>query len=80
MMANIQQFPVQVHLKERMLALEEKNNLSNELQSTKKRLEEIGNQKVGETFTGLAWSISSVIFNIYNGEKTFLFILFIESN
>ena len=36
----------QVHLKERMLALEEKNNLSNELASTKKRLEEIGNQKV----------------------------------
>ena len=33
-----------------MLALEEKNNLSNELQSTKKRLEEIGNQKVGETY------------------------------
>ena len=29
-----------------MLALEEKNNLSNELASTKKRLEEIGSQKV----------------------------------
>ena len=31
-----------------MLALEEKNNLSNDLQSTKKKLEEIGNQKVSE--------------------------------
>ena len=31
-----------------MLALEEKNNLSNDLQSTKKKLEEFGNQKVGE--------------------------------
>ena len=31
-----------------MLALEEKNNLSNDLQSTKKKLEEIGNQKVCE--------------------------------
>ena len=39
---------LQVHLKERMLALEEKNNLSNDLQSTKKKLEEFGNQKVGE--------------------------------
>ena len=29
-----------------MLALEEKNNLSNELGSTKKKLEEIGSQKV----------------------------------
>merc|ERR1740129_220687 len=36
---------LQVHLKERMLALEEKNNLSNELGSTKKKLEEIGSQK-----------------------------------
>ena len=36
----------QVHLKERMLALEEKNNLSNELNSTKKKLEELGSQKV----------------------------------
>ena len=35
-----------MHLKERMLALEEKNNLSNELAATKKRLEEIGSQKV----------------------------------
>ena len=35
-----------MHLKERMLALEEKNNLSNELGSTKKKLEEIGSQKV----------------------------------
>ena len=35
-----------MHLKERMLALEEKNNLSNELASTKKKLEEIGSQKV----------------------------------
>ena len=39
---------LQVHLKERMLALEEKNNLSNDLQSTKKKLEEFGNQKVEE--------------------------------
>ena len=37
-----------MHLKERMLALEEKNNLSNELAATKKRLEEIGSQKVIE--------------------------------
>ena len=29
-----------MHLKERMFALEEKNNLSNELASTKKKLEE----------------------------------------
>merc|ERR550534_1213866 len=36
---------LRVHLKERMLALEEKNNLSNELGSTKKKLEEIGSQK-----------------------------------
>ena len=29
-----------------MLALEEKNNLSNELAATKKKLEELGGQKV----------------------------------
>jgi len=36
---------LQVHLKERMHALEEKNNLSNELQGTKKKLEELISQK-----------------------------------
>ena len=36
----------QVHLKERMHALEEKNNLSNELAATKKKLEDFSNQKV----------------------------------
>jgi hypothetical protein len=37
---------VQVHLKERMHALEEKNNLSTELHQTRKKLEELANQKV----------------------------------
>ena len=37
---------LQVHLKERMHALEEKNNLSNELTAVKKKLEDFGNQKV----------------------------------
>ena len=36
----------QVHLKERMHALEEKNQLSNEVQRMRKSLEDIGNQKV----------------------------------
>jgi len=36
---------LQVHLKERMHALEEKNNLSNELQGTKKKVEELGHLK-----------------------------------
>ena len=37
---------LQVHLKERMHALEEKNQLSNEVQRMRKSLEDIGNQKV----------------------------------
>jgi chromosome segregation ATPase len=37
---------LQVHLKERMHALEEKNLLSNEVQRMRKSLEDIGNQKV----------------------------------
>jgi hypothetical protein len=37
---------MQVHLKERMHALEEKNNLSTELHQTRKKLEELANQKV----------------------------------
>ena len=36
----------QGHLKERMHALEEKNQLSNEVQRMRKSLEDIGNQKV----------------------------------
>jgi len=36
---------LQVHLKERMHALEEKNQLSNEVQRMRKSLEDIGNQK-----------------------------------
>ena len=35
-----------MHLKERMHALEEKNQLSNEVQRMRKSLEDIGNQKV----------------------------------
>ena len=38
-------FTHQVHLKERMHALEEKNQLSNEVQRMRKSLEDIGNQK-----------------------------------
>ena len=38
---------LQVHLKERMHSLEEKNHLSNELERTKKKLEESMMQKVG---------------------------------
>ena len=37
---------MQVHLKERMHALEEKNNLGTELEQTKKKLEEYSTQKV----------------------------------
>ena len=36
---------LQVHLKERMHSLEEKNHLSNELERTKKKLEEAGSNK-----------------------------------
>ena len=36
---------LQVHLKERMHSLEEKNHLSNELERTKKKLEESGESK-----------------------------------
>ena len=36
---------LQVHLKERMHSLEEKNHLSNELERTKKKLEEAGTNK-----------------------------------
>jgi len=43
---------LQVHLKERMHALEEKNNLSNELTAVKKKLEDFGNQK-GEVMKDL---------------------------
>lgn len=39
---------LQVHLKERMHSLEEKNHLSNELERTKKKVEDIGQQKVRE--------------------------------
>ncbi|XP_023333260.1 liprin-alpha-1 isoform X3 [Eurytemora carolleeae] len=39
---------LQVHLKERMHALEEKNNLTNELTATRKKLEDLANIK-GET-------------------------------
>lgn len=38
---------LQVHLKERMHSLEEKNHLSNDLERTKKKLEDIEQQKVG---------------------------------
>ena len=41
---------LQVHLKERMHALEEKNNLSTQLHQTTKKLEELGNQKVNNLF------------------------------
>jgi hypothetical protein len=44
---------VQVHLKERMHALEEKNNLSTELHQTRKKLEELANQKVRIQFIPL---------------------------
>ena len=37
---------LQVHLKERMHSLEEKNHLSNDLERTKKKLEDIEQQKV----------------------------------
>ena len=54
-----------------MLALEEKNNLSNDLQSTKKKLEEIGNQKVGGeddmkglTFNQLCIDLTQILKNI----------------
>ena len=40
---------MQVHLKERMHALEEKNNLNTELENTKKKLEETTGQKVAWT-------------------------------
>jgi predicted nuclease with TOPRIM domain len=36
---------LQAHLKERMHSLEEKNHLSNELERTKKRLEDAGQAK-----------------------------------
>ena len=39
---------LQVHLKERMHALEEKNNLTNKLTATRKKLEDLANIK-GET-------------------------------
>ena len=41
---------LQVHLKERMHALEEKNNLSTQLHQTTKKLEELANQKVNNLF------------------------------
>jgi len=44
---------LQVHLKERMHSLEEKNHLSNELERTKKRLEEAQLQKVQRIFAHL---------------------------
>ena len=37
---------LQVHLKERMHSLEEKNHLSNELERTKKKMEDSSSQKV----------------------------------
>jgi hypothetical protein len=49
---------VQVHLKERMHALEEKNNLSTELHQTRKKLEELANQKVRIQFYFLKSSVA----------------------
>lgn len=37
---------LQVHLKERMHSLEEKNHLSNELERTKKKMEDVEQQRV----------------------------------
>ena len=55
-------FTHQVHLKERMHALEEKNQLSNEVQRMRKSLEDIGNQKVNTiTITGSIITIISII-------------------
>ncbi len=49
---------VQVHLKERMHALEEKNNLSTELHQTRKKLEELANQKVRALIYSLKSSVA----------------------
>ena len=55
-------FTHQVHLKERMHALEEKNQLSNEVQRMRKSLEDIGNQKVNTiTITASIITIISII-------------------
>ena len=61
-----------------MLALEEKNNLSNELQSTKKRLEEIGNQKVNsvtvESIMSILityWPHTTVVIDIHRSRVIF---------
>lgn len=55
---------LQVHLKERMHALEEKNNLSNEVQRMRKSLEEVGNQKVKPSLLPCSFSTSSVLSSI----------------
>ena len=55
-------FTHQVHLKERMHALEEKNQLSNEVQRMRKSLEDIGNQKVNTTIIITGSIITIIIF------------------